>query len=176
MSVQSHTPMAGRVSAAPGFPLPPALPRSSVPCPLTALSVTGLAVPIAGAEHTRAIGPETRGLPPKAGETCLAELTPVACWAGAHLHPVGRDPRPRPGTGQGDIVQIASTWEREDREGGCCVHLGPDYSPACIGVRDGRRASGISALSAGNSKVVGSHVHTHDHIHASTCIHRTTGR
>lgn len=75
----------------------------------TCLGVAGLAVPAAGAQHTRTVRPETRRLSPVAREARLAELPSVPRGTGAGLHPRCGDPRPRTSTCQGDIVQVSGT-------------------------------------------------------------------
>lgn len=96
-----------------GVSSPPARARVGLAAPrahlLTCLGVAGLAVPAAGAQHTRTVRPETRRLSPVAREARLAELPSVPRGTGAGLHPRCGDPRPRTSTCQGDIVQVSGT-------------------------------------------------------------------
>ena len=83
--------------------------------PLTCLRVAGLAVSIAGAQHTGTVGAKAWGFSSVTREAQLTKLPSVSHGTRAGLHPSCGDPGPRTSACQGDIIQIASTcvWSGE---------------------------------------------------------------
>lgn len=90
---------------------------------LTCLRITRLAVPVASARHAGAVGPETGRLSAVPRGAALTELPLVACWTGAALHPCCRHAGPRESTCDGNIIQVASTWEPERGNTSSAFHL-----------------------------------------------------
>lgn len=83
---------------------------------LTRLRITGLAVPIAGARHAGAVGPQAGGFSAVPRGAALTELPLVACWTGAALHPRCGHAGPWDSTGDGNVIQMAGTSEQGEED------------------------------------------------------------